>query len=224
MSRSPFAPDFAQLPKTLPIFPLTGVLLLPGGRLPLNIFEPRYLAMTRDALAEARMIGMVQPTEGQGDAGDPPVYGRGCAGRMTAWSETDDGRYLITLIGVARFDIAEELPRNERLYRRVVPDWSPYEGDLAAENPPLSGVERARLLAAIKPFLERHGITADWQAIEASADERLVTTLAMACPFASGEKQALLDAKDATERARLLTALMEMAALGGDLPDTSLRH
>ncbi|HWG79342.1 MAG TPA: LON peptidase substrate-binding domain-containing protein [Stellaceae bacterium] len=224
MSRSPFAPDFAQLPKTLPIFPLTGVLLLPGGHLPLNIFEPRYLAMTRDALAEARMIGMVQPTEGQGDAGDPPVYRRGCAGRMTAWSETDDGRYLITLAGVARFDITEELPRNERLYRRVVPDWSPYEGDLAEESAPLAAAERERLLAAIKPFFDRHGITADWKAVEASADERLVTTLAMVCPFASGEKQALLDAKDALERARLLTALMEMAALGGDTPDNSVRH
>jgi uncharacterized protein len=224
MTRSPFAPDFAQLPKTLPIFPLTGVLLLPGGRLPLNIFEPRYLAMTRDALAEARIIGMVQPTEGQGDAGDPPVYRRGCAGRMTGWSETDDGRYLITLIGVARFDIVEELPRNERLYRRVVPDWAPYRDDLTEGNPPLAAAERLRLLAAIKPFFDRHGITADWKAVEASADERLVTTLAMACPFASGEKQALLDAKDATERARLLTALMEMAALGGDTPDDSVRH
>jgi Lon protease-like protein len=224
MSHSPFAPDFAQLPKTLPIFPLTGVLLLPGGRLPLNIFEPRYLAMTRDALAEARMIGMVQPTDGQGDAGDPPVYRRGCAGRMTSWSETDDGRYLITLAGVARFDITEELPRHDRLYRRVVPDWAPYSGDLAEDTAPLAPAERERLLAAIKPFFDRHGISADWKAIEASADERLVTTLAMACPFAPGEKQALLDAKDATERARLLTALMEMAALGGDTPDDSVRH
>ncbi len=223
MSRSPFEPSFAQLPSTLPIFPLTGVLLLPGGRLPLNIFEPRYLAMTRDALAAERMIGMVQPREGQGDAGDPPVYSRGCAGRMTSWSETDDGRYLITLAGVARFDIAEELPR-ERLYRCVVPDWEAYRGDLAEDNAPLAAADRARLLAAVKPFLHRHGITADWKAIEASADERLVTTLAMVCPFAPGEKQALLDAKDGAERARLLTALMEMAALGGDAPDDSVRH
>jgi Lon protease-like protein len=223
MSRSPFAPDFAQLPKTLPIFPLTGVLLLPGGHLPLNIFEPRYLAMTRDALGEARMIGMVQPTEGQGDAGDPPVYRRGCAGRMTAWSETDDGRYLITLAGVARFDITQELPR-DRLYRRVVPDWAPYHGDLDEDPAPLAAAERSRLLAAVKPFLARHGITADWKAIEASPDAPLVTTLAMVCPFAPGEKQALLDAKDGAERARLLTALMEMAARGGDAPDNSLRH
>jgi uncharacterized protein len=223
MSRSPFEPSFAELPATLPIFPLTGVLLLPGGRLPLNIFEPRYLAMTRDALAAARLIGMVQPQDGQGDVGEPPLYRRGCAGRMTAWSETDDGRYLMTLAGVARFDIAEELPR-ERPYRRVVPDWEPYRGDLAGDGTTLAAAERSRLLAAIKPFLRRHGITADWEAIEASPDEPLVTTLAMACPFAPGEKQALLEAKDGAERARLLTALMAMAALGGDAPAESVRH
>jgi uncharacterized protein len=223
MSRAPFEPSFAQLPPTLPIFPLTGVLLLPGGRLPLNIFEPRYLAMTRDALAAARLIGMVQPRDGQGDAGEPPVYRSGCAGRMTSWSETDDGRYLITLAGVARFDIAEELP-HERLYRCVVPDWTPYRDDLGDDGRSLSAAVRSRLLAAIKPFFDRHGITADWKAIEASPDERLVTTLAMACPFAPGEKQALLEAKDGTARAQLLAALMEMAALSGDAPEESVRH
>jgi uncharacterized protein len=212
-----------DLPQTIPVFPLAGALLLPRGQMPLNVFEPRYLAMTRDALAAQRMIGMVQPKDGQDDAGNPPVYRSGCAGRMTSWSETDDGRYLVTLAGVARFDIAEELPR-DKLYRRVVPDWAPYRGDLAEADVPLAKDDRSRLLAAIKPFFQRHGITADWQAIEASPDERLVTTLAMVCPFAPGEKQALLDAKDGAERARLLTALMEMAALGGDAPDDSVRH
>jgi Lon protease-like protein len=223
MTRAPFEPSFAQLPATLPIFPLTGVLLLPGGRLPLNIFEPRYLAMTRDALAAARLIGMVQPQDRQGDAGEPPVYRSGCAGRMTSWSETDDGRYLITLAGVARFDIAEELPR-EQPYRRVVPDWAPYRDDLADDGKSLAAAVRGRLLAAIKPFFDRHGITADWKAIEASPDERLVTTLAMACPFEPGEKQALLEAKDGTARAQLLATLMEMAALSGDAPEESVRH
>ena len=223
MSRSPFEPSFAQLPVTLPIFPLTGVLLLPGGRLPLNIFEPRYLAMTRDALAAARMIGMVQPQDGQGDAREPAIYRSGCAGRMTSWSETDDGRYLVTLAGVARFDIAEELPR-DRLYRRVVPVWAPYRDDLALEDLALGAAERDRLLRAIKPFFRRHGITADWKAVEASPDERLVSTLAMVRPFAPREKQALLEAKGGGERARLLTALMEMAALGGDAPEESARH
>src|SRR5947209_14615666 len=102
----------AALPAILPIFPLTGVLLLPRGRLPLNIFEPRYLAMTRDALAGDRMIGMVQPLDGHGDEAAPPVYRTGCAGRLVSFSETDDGRYLIALSGIARFETVEELPRD----------------------------------------------------------------------------------------------------------------
>ncbi len=222
MSRSPFEPSFEQLPATLSIFPLTGVLLLPGGRLPLNIFEPRYLAMVGDALKGERMIGMVQPLEGEGDAGDPPVYRIGCAGRMTAWSETDDGRYLITLAGVARFDIAEELPR-QGLYRRIVPEWRRWRGDLDGGGALAAG-ERHRLLAALKPFFEHQGISADWEAVEASPGERLVTTLAMACPFSPREKQALLEAAGVDERARLLSGLMEMAALGGDQPADGARH
>src|SRR5215469_9406352 len=106
-----FEPRFDELPRLLPIFPLTGVLLLPRGRLPLNIFEPRYLAMTLYALANQRMIGMIQPQEGRGDAGDPPLYRTGCAGRIVEFAETPDGRFLLTLKGVARFDIAEEPPR-----------------------------------------------------------------------------------------------------------------
>ena len=215
MSRSPFDPSFDELPAILPIFPLTGVLLLPRGRLPLNIFEPRYLAMTRDALAGARMIGMVQPLEGQGDAGDPPVYSIGCAGRIIAFSETEDGRYLITLAGLARFAIAEELPR-DRLYRRVHPDWQRFRGDLIAET--TQPFERARLIAALKPFFQRHGVTADWRAIEAIPDERLVTTIAMIAPLAPSEKQALLESPDEGERARLLVTLIEMAVLGGAQP------
>ncbi len=205
---SPFAPGFAELPESLPIFPLTGVLLLPRGRLPLNIFEPRYLAMTEDALRAERLIGMVQPQDGAGDAGEPPVYRTGCAGRMTAFSETEDGRYLITLTGLARFDIARELPR-DRLYRRVVPDWQPYRDDLEPEAAP---IDRARLLKALKPFLERHGVVADWPAVEATPDDRLVTTVAMVAPFRPSEKQALLEARGLAERARLLTALVEMSA------------
>jgi uncharacterized protein len=210
MRRGRFEPSFEQLPSALPIFPLTGVLLLPRGQLPLNIFEERYLAMTRDALQAERMIGMIQPQDGAGDAGDPPVYRTGCAGRMTSFRETDDGRYLITLTGVARFDVARELPR-DRLYRRVVPEWQPYRGDLEES---VTVIDRARLLAALKPFFQRHRIAAEWPAVEATPDQRLVTTVAMACPFVPAEKQALLEARDATERARLLTSLVEMAVHG----------
>jgi len=210
----------AALPASLPIFPLTGVLLLPRGRLPLNIFEKRYLAMTEDALKGERLIGMVQPLEGQGDAGEPPVYRTGCAGRMTSFSETDDGRYLITLTGVARFDIARELPL-ERLYRRVVPDWQPYVADLAPAAEPIG---RARLLAALQPYFRRHNIAAEWAAVEATPDERLVTSVAMAAPFTPGEKQALLEAGDLAERTKLLTALIEMAAHGSGERAEGARH
>ena len=221
MSRTPFDPGFEQLPATLPIFPLAGVLLLPHGRLPLNIFEPRYLAMTRDALAGERMIGMVQPQDGEADAREPRVYRTGCSGRVTSFSETDDGRYLITLTGTARFDIAEELPR-DRLYRRVAADWRAYRSDLEEAVP--CTIDRPRLVAALKPFFRRNDLSADWQTLEKTPDERLVTTIAMICPFAPSEKQALLQARDTTERARLLTALVEMAVLGADQPADAARH
>jgi uncharacterized protein len=215
-----FDPGFDALPASLPIFPLTGVLLLPRGRLPLNIFEERYLEMTADALKSERLIGMVQPQQGAGDAGDPPVYRTGCAGRMVSFSETDDGRYLITLSGLARFDIARELPRAQ-LYRRVVPDWQPYRADLA----PGSGtIDRTRLLAALKPFLERQGVVADWPAVEATPDERLVSTVAMVAPFQPAEKQALLEARDLAERALLLTALVEMSVHSGAERAEGARH
>jgi uncharacterized protein len=215
-----FDPGFDALPASLPIFPLTGVLLLPRGRLPLNIFEERYLAMTADALRGERLIGMVQPQEGAGDAGDPPVYRTGCAGRMVSFSETDDGRYLITLSGLARFDITRELPRAQ-LYRRVAPDWQPYRADLAPATGP---IDRARLLTALKPFLERQGVAADWPAVEATPDERLVSTVAMVAPFQPAEKQALLEARDLAERARLLTALVEMSIHSGAERAEGARH
>jgi Lon protease-like protein len=214
------APKLAELPARLPIFPLTGVLLLPRGRLPLNIFEPRYLAMTEDALKGDRLIGMVQPQEGAGDAGDPPVYRTGCAGRITSFSETDDGRYLITLTGIARFAIAAE-PQREQLYRRVVPDWQAYAGDLAEDATP---IDRGRLVAGLKPFFRRYRIAAEWEALEKTPDERLVSTIAMVAPFAPGEKQALLEARDLAERARLLTALVEMAAHDPGEPADRPRH
>src|SRR5215831_831746 len=125
----------AALPTIIPIFPLTGVLLLPRGRLPLNIFEPRYLAMTRDALAGERLIGMVQPSDPTASGSNPPVYPTGCAGRITSFSETDDGRFLITLTGACRFRIREELPLLEG-YRRVVPEWNGFARDLGNEDEP----------------------------------------------------------------------------------------
>ena len=208
MTGSPFDPPYDELPPVIPIFPLTGVLLLPRGRLPLNIFEPRYLAMVSDALAYPRLIGMVQPREDRGDAGDPPVYSIGCAGRITGFGELDDGRYEITLTGTARFAIVEEL-QQVKGYRPVRVDWSRFRGDLEIAS---GGVDRDRLLAALKPYLKRHKVKTDWDAITKTPDERLVTSLAMVCPFAPSEKQGLLEAEGLPARARLLTALLEMAS------------
>jgi len=205
---SPFDPPYDELPAVIPIFPLTGVLLLPRGRLPLNIFEPRYLAMVSDALTYPRLIGMVQPREGRGDVGDPPVYPIGCAGRITGFGELDDGRYEITLTGTARFAIVEELAQVKG-YRPVRVDWSRFRGDLEQAS---GGVDRDRLLAALKPYLKRHKVKTDWDAITKTPDERLITSLAMVCPFAPSEKQGLLEAEGLPARARLLTALLEMAS------------
>jgi uncharacterized protein len=200
-----------DLPATLPIFPLPGVLLLPRARLPLNIFEPRYLAMTSDALGGARLIGMVQPSDPQVSlAGNPPVFATGCAGRITAFAETDDGRYLITLTGVSRFRIREEL-EPVRGYRRVVPDWAAFARDRDEAGD--EEINRDRLVQGLKAYFRQHRIEADWDVIGRAPAERLVATIAMTCPFEPSEKQALLEAADLKARAALLTAIVEMALL-----------
>ena len=209
------------LPSILPIFPLTGVLLLPRGRLPLNIFEPRYLAMTRDALAGERLIGMVQPSDPRVAGDNPPVYSTGCAGRITSFSETDDGRFLITLTGISRFRIREELALLEG-YRRVVPEWREFARDLASDDEP--GFDRDRLLRGLRAYFQHHKIEADWDAITSVPGERLVTSIAMICPFDPSEKQALLEAPDLAERARLLTTIVEIALMQPPSEGTGARH
>jgi uncharacterized protein len=210
----------AELPDLLPIFPLTGVLLLPRGRLPLHIFEQRYRAMTRDALAGDRLIGMVQPNDPGASDRHPPVYPTGCAGRITSCAETEDGRFLITLTGVCRFRIRAELPLLEG-YRRVVPVWREFAYDLEEEAE--AGFDRDRMIRALRTYFQRHQISADWEAITAVAGERLVNSIAMLCPFEPSEKQALLEAPDLHQRARLLTTIVELAVLnhkrdGGTTP------
>jgi uncharacterized protein len=211
----------AALPITLPIFPLPGVLLLPHGRLPLRIFEPRYLAMTRDALAGERLIGMVQPNDPIVSDANPPVYPIGCAGRITSFTETDDGLFLITLTGISRFRIREELPLLEG-YRRVVPEWTDFARDLEADEN--SGFDRDRLIRGLKGFFQHHQISADWDAIASTPVDRLVTSIAMMCPFDPSEKQALLEASDLDDRARLLTAIVEMAVLNRSSDGGAARH
>jgi hypothetical protein len=218
---SPFDPSGAALPEILPIFPLTGVLLLPRGKLPLNIFEPRYLAMTRDALAVPdRLIGMVQPTDPESTEAAPAVYPIGCVGRIVEFQETEDGRYLISLRGLCRFRIAAELDGRSG-YRRIAADYGPYLGDMA--EPTAALPDRGRLLAMLRAYFSLHGIKGDWNAITETDDDRLVTLLAMLCPFAPQEKQALLEAPDLPARARLMTALFELAVMQKD-GETAPRH
>jgi uncharacterized protein len=211
----------ATLPTMIPIFPLTGVLLLPRGRLPLNIFEPRYLAMTRASLAGERLIGMVQPSDPTTSDVNPPVYPIGCAGRITSFAETEDGRFLITLTGICRFRIREELPLLEG-YRRVVPEWGAFARDLEKQDEP--GFDRERLNRSLKTYFEQHQISADWNAITSVPADRLVTSIAMMCPFEPSEKQALLEASGLDDRARLLTAIVEMAVVNRASDGATARH
>ena len=221
MSPNPFDPTFDQLPEIVPIFPLTGVLLLPRGKLPLNVFEPRYLAMTEDALAGNRMIGIIQPSDPLSRASVPPVYPIGCAGRITSFSETDDGRCLITLTGVCRFETVRELPI-VRGYRRVDVSWERFAADLEEPGPAL--FDRARLVEGLRTYFRIQGISANWDAIESTPDERLVTSLAMICPFEPSEKQALLECGSLSERASMMIAIIEMSVLDKRGGDTMARH
>lgn len=214
-------PGSSTLPGMIPIFPLTGVLLLPRGQLPLNIFEPRYLAMTRAALSGDRVIGMVQPSDPhQPLMGNPPVYPTGCAGRITSFTETEDGRFLINLTGLCRFHIGEELPLVEG-YRRVVPEWRDFLRDLDEMEP---SFDRERLLRGLRAYFVRNRISAQWDALANVPGERLVASIAMVCPFEPSEKQALLEAPDLDARAELLTTIVEMAVLDRPREGGGARH
>ena len=197
-----------DLPRTLGIFPLTGVLLLPRGHLPLNVFEPRYLALVESAISGSRLIGMIQPTEHEDKALKPPLTAIGCAGRITAYRETEDGRYLITLTGICRFRVAEELDTSAS-FRAVKPDFSPFAGDLAERDD--EDFPRERLLAALNEYLVARELKADWKSVMNAPAETLVNALAMLCPFEPNEKQALLEAPGWQERVSTLLALLEMA-------------
>ncbi|HEX4199148.1 MAG TPA: LON peptidase substrate-binding domain-containing protein [Caulobacteraceae bacterium] len=207
----------ADLPAVIPVFPLDAALLLPHGELPLNIFEPRYLNMVDDALAGERLIGMVQTRSGLSPFG-PNLARVGCVGRLTSFSETVDERYLITLTGLCRFTVAEELGA-QTPYRQVRADFSPFAGDLR----PLAdddGFDRLRFLAALKAYLDRRGLAMeDWESPKSAAAESLVNGLAMVLPFTPGEKQALLEAPSLAERREALIALMEIDAAPGPRED-----
>ncbi len=209
-----------DLPLVIPVFPLDGVLLLPGGQLPLNIFEPRYLNMLDDAMSGERIIGMIQTRTHHGGVADPhrpalaPV---GCAGRVTSFAETSDGRYLVTLTGVCRFKAGDELPVRTP-YRQMRVDFNPYEPDLREDGP--GGTRTAadidRLLSALRRYLDHRGLAIDWGDAESAPSDALINSLAMALPFDPMEKQALLEAETIFERKATLTALLEIDAAGSD--------
>lgn len=207
---NPFAPKFDELPKTLPIFPLPHALLLPRGKLPLNLFEPRYLNMGLDAIKGERTIGMVQPVEPERDpvSADAELFRTGCAGRVTSFAETDDGRLLITLTGMCRFDIAKEIEGTGG-YRRVEPDYAPYRADMEPAGAPLE-FDRERLVALLKAYAAHKGFELDWSAIDQAGDEVLLTSLAMMCPFEGQEKQALLEAPTLDDMSRVIMTLFEI--------------
>lgn len=202
----------ADLPQLIPVFPLDGALLLPGGELPLQIFEPRYLNMIDDAMAGDRVIGMVQTRPG-GERARPNLADVGCAGRITSYAETSDGRYLITLTGICRFDVGEEL-NIKTPYRQVRADYDRFEADLAEEDPVEGGEgTRERFARALKRYLNRRELDIDWESAGAAPLEPLVNSLAMGLPFDPAEKQALLEAPDFAARFSALTALLEIDAL-----------
>ena len=201
--------SFSELPGTIPVLPLTGVLLLPRALLPLNIFEPRYLEMVDDALRSDRLIGMIQPVEHEDMVLRPRLTEVGCAGRIVSWRETDDNRYLITLAGLARFRVVEEISALSA-YRRVACDFAPFAGDLAQEDE-TEDFPRERLLAALKDYLSRRDMKADWKSVMTAPPEALVNALSMMCPFEPAEKQALLEAPSWLERVSTMVALLEIS-------------
>jgi len=203
-----------KLPDVIPIFPLPGALLLPRAQLPLHLFEPRYLAMMDAAMkTDSRLIGMIQPYE-MAD-GSNRLHSIGCAGRVTAMSETDDGRYMITLTGVSRFRFREEV-EGFTPYRRCRVDWTGFEQDRGPdENDP--SLDRASLMGLLERFFEDRGLSTDWDGIQEAEPELLINSLSMLCPFEPEEKQALLEAPSLPTRRETLVTLIEYALHeGGD--------
>jgi len=217
MSHNPFIAPFDQLPGTLPIFPLTGAIVMPGNELPLNIFEPRYLNMVSDALSTHRMIGMIQPDP---DAKhETELCHTGCAGRITYYRETNDARIEIVLCGVCRYDRGEELPTT-RGYRLIVPNWSRFSDDYADHEGILRD-EHDLLIRTLKRYFEVKQLDADWPMLERLSTVRLMNSLSMALPLREQDKQMLLETVEPTDRLHTFTALLVSEL---DSPDSATRH
>ena len=206
-----------DLPEVIPVFPLPGALLLPRGTMPLNIFEPRYLAMVDNSLRDGhRLIGMIQPDLAHADdaADTPPLFKIGCVGRITQLAESGDGRYLLELTGIARFRLEEEL-RVKTAYRQCRVTYAPFADDFVARKGE-SQVDRDALLVALREFLDANDLNADWDGIEKAPNEALVNALSMMSPYGAAEKQALLEAPDLKTRAEVLIAITEIELAKND--------
>lgn len=202
-----------DLPDTIPIFPLPGALLLPRARLPLHLFEPRYLAMLEDALkTESRLIGMIQPYQTP-DGTPSRLHSIGCAGRVTAFSETEDGRYMITLSGISRFRVKQEI-EGFTPYRRCEVTWTGFEADLGPTESD-AGLDRTKLMDLLERFFEDRGLNTDWDSLGEAEPELLINSLSMLCPFDPEERQALLEAPSLSTRRETLVTLIEYSLRGG---------
>ncbi len=199
----------ADLPQQIPVFPLSGALLLPRADLPLNIFEPRYLQMIEDAMASHHLIGMIQPLGGAEREDVPKLMKIGCVGRITSYAETPDNRLLITLTGVSRFEIVREV-EVETPYRQVIASYAPFAADLVTDMGAME-VNRPALLKAFRDYLTANNMNADWEQVDAASTETLVNTLSLLAPYPPQEKQALLEAPDLKTRADVLVAITEVA-------------
>jgi uncharacterized protein len=203
-----------DLPDTIPIFPLPGALLLPRAKLPLHLFEPRYLQMLDDCMkTKHRLIGMIQPREVPGNA-EKRLQAIGCAGRLTGFSETEDGRYMITLSGQSRFRVKEEV-QGFTPYRRCLVDWGPFGRDLGDEETD-KGFDRTAFLAVLARYFQAMQLSTDWSSLKEAEPELLVNSLSMLCPFSSEDKQALLEAPSLTTRRETLVTLIEFSLHAGD--------
>ena len=239
---SPISTLYEDLPRELPVFPLTGAVLLPGGRLPLNIFEPRYLNLSLDCLATGRMFGMIQPDydamDGEPDDdvyeqadneniapiasamdirdGEPKLYKTGCVGRIVYFEETDDGRLLLALRGLIRFHVLEEL-EGIKGYRNVRVDYAPFARDL--DPPGEIDLDRDALLGALQPYVDAQGMRLKVEIIKGLPDRTLISSLCMICPFDPREKQALLESKTVEDRSEMLLALLQMGVFETGMPE-----
>ncbi len=219
--RSPFLQSFTDLPHELPIFPLSGAVVLPGVQLPLNIFEPRYLSMVAAALAQDHLIGMVQPRADGEDAEPPLVHRIGCAGRITSYSETLDGRIVMVITGLCRFEIVAELPEYQG-FRRVRPDWSRFAGDYELEAGNIG--DRDRFMGSLRAFCDQRSVEVPWDDLGKMEDYDLVNLLCTHLPLAADDKQALLETDGIGPRAELMRGLMEMSAFARAGGGSEQRH